>query len=362
MHIMQPVTSSVVQATIRRVSGGHDPVVIAVPDYVTDLLAKWAIPADAEVSGADRGSNNGTFIVAQAGRRWVLRISQNLSVEQVRAEHRLLGRLRVAGLPFRVPEPVPARGCGTVVSSAAGPVTLCQWLPGVGPDLVREPELERFGQAIGLLGAAMRPVPPEDAPHHWSGDPLEVHPGVPVVGELCDELRVAGVTPSRVGLLTAAARRVATSWSEVADRLPRQVVHGDPAPSNVLVEESTGRVTGLLDFEIAGTAFRVEDLVVGLLQSGVLARPRWQRDASALVRGYLSAQRLDEAEVDAIPEMLLWRACGTVLWRAGRWRSGLPELDDVIGRLDALADTVSWLAANGEQLHRSIRRLLTAGS
>jgi Ser/Thr protein kinase RdoA (MazF antagonist) len=54
------------------------------------LLARWGIPADAELTRAERGCNNQTFTVAHRGRRWVLRISQNLSADQARAEHRLL--------------------------------------------------------------------------------------------------------------------------------------------------------------------------------------------------------------------------------------------------------------------------------
>ena len=55
------------------------------------LLARWGIPADAELAPAERGCNNRTYAVAHRGRRWVLRISQNLSAVQARAEHRLLG-------------------------------------------------------------------------------------------------------------------------------------------------------------------------------------------------------------------------------------------------------------------------------
>ena len=64
------------------------------PEVLAGMLARWGIPADADLARAERGSNNQTFTVAHRGRRWVLRISQNLSAGQVRAEHRLLGRLR----------------------------------------------------------------------------------------------------------------------------------------------------------------------------------------------------------------------------------------------------------------------------
>src|SRR6516162_3619815 len=83
------------------------------------LLARWGIPADAELARAERGCNNRTYAVAHRGRRWVLRISQNLSAVQARAEHRLLSGLRTAGLPFGVPEPVPTLAGDTVAETPA---------------------------------------------------------------------------------------------------------------------------------------------------------------------------------------------------------------------------------------------------
>jgi homoserine kinase type II len=148
------------------------------------LLARWGIPADAELTRAERGSNNQTFAVAHGGGRWVLRISQNLSAAQARAEHRPLGRLRTAGLPFGVPEPVAALSGDTVAETPAGPATLCRWIPGVRPDLAADPALERFGRAIGLLSRALRPVAWSDAPQGRGGDPLRAHPDAPRSGAL----------------------------------------------------------------------------------------------------------------------------------------------------------------------------------
>ena len=216
------------------------------------LLARWGIPADAELARAERGSNNQTFAVAHGGVRWVLRISQNLSAAQARAEHRLLGKVRAAGLPFGVPEPVATLSGNTVAEMPAGPATLCRWMPGVRPDLAAEPELERFGQAIGLLSRALAPVPWSDAPQDWRGDPLRAHPDAPQAAELARALRGAGVPAARVRRLEIAARHVLPWAPETGGDLPVQIVHGDLGASNVLVDERTGEVTGVLDFELAG--------------------------------------------------------------------------------------------------------------
>jgi homoserine kinase type II len=314
------------------------------------LLARWGIPADARLTRTERGCNNQTFAVAHGGSRWVLRISQNLSAAQARAEHRLLGRLRAAGLPFGVPEPVAALSGDTVAETPAGPATLCRWIPGVRPDLAADLALERFGRAIGLLSLALRPVAWSDAPQDWRGDPLRAHPDAPRAGELARALRGAGVPAARVRRLEAAAGRVGARTPATGGDLPVQVVHGDLGASNTLVDERTGEMTGVLDFELAGPEARVQDLLVGLLLSGALAGPGWARRTAALVRGYAAVLRLGQAEIMAVPELLVTRCVGSVFWRAGRWRRGQSALSDVADRVAVLEATETWLTVHRGRL------------
>jgi homoserine kinase type II len=322
------------------------------PPLPAGLLAYWGIPPEARLT-AMHGTNNQTFVVRAGSARWVLRISQNLRATQVRAEHRLLGRLRQAGLPFAVPEPLPALTGDFLAESAAGPATVTKWLPGVRPDLSGEQAVERFGRAIGQLSAALSRVPWQDAPHDWLSSP-HVHPDVPDVAELCRELAAAGISSELTRLLISF--RHGTWLTGVGADLPLQVVHGDVAASNVLADERTGEVTAMLDFEIAGAELRVQDLVVGLRQSDALDAPDWRRRAAALARGYRGAQELTEAEAAAVPDLLLARAKGTVVWRAGRWRRGQASLDDVAVRLHELAAADKWLAAHGSELRDLMRQ------
>jgi Ser/Thr protein kinase RdoA (MazF antagonist) len=186
---------------------------------IGDLLGLWGIPVAAEARRTCRGTNNTTFIIRHNG-RWVLRVSQNLSAPQVAAEHRLLERLRHAGLPFTVPEPVAALDGRTVVETGEGPATVCRWLPGVRPDFADPVMLERAGRACGQLSEALKSVPAQDAPHDWRrSDPLRVHPEVPDFPALCRELRQAGADTRA---LETGARRVMEWWDTSHENLPGQ--------------------------------------------------------------------------------------------------------------------------------------------
>jgi homoserine kinase type II len=325
------------------------PNVLVDAEFLVGLAPVWGFSADVDFVRADRGTNNQTFVLSQGGRRFALRISQNLSVAQIRAEHRLLGRLRQAGLPFAVPEPVTAPDGRTVIETPAGAATLCRWLPGVRPDLDDDLALERFGRAVGLLGDAMRTVPLEDAPQDWRDDPLRAGlDGVP--GEdLYRELGAAGVSGEQAALLAAAAGRVARWWSGAGGELPVQVVHGDPAASNALVDLDTGQVSALLDFEFAGVGFGVQDFVAALFNSGLLREQAWRRRTRAFLRGHASVRRLSTVEIQALPDLLISRSLDSAMWRAARWRRGQTPIGEVIDRLQRLETTTRWLAASGQE-------------
>jgi hypothetical protein len=52
--------------------------------------------------------------------------------------------------------------------------------------------------------------------------------------------------------------------------------------------------------------------------------------------------------VAALPELLITRSLGSVLWRAARWRAGLTDFGEVTGHVGRLEATTRWLAANGD--------------
>jgi homoserine kinase type II len=338
--------------------GGPEPAGL---EFAAALLPLWGFPPGTGVAPVgEQGTNNRTFLVRHGQQRYVLRVSGFLSVTEVRAEHRILRRLRQGGLPIQVPEPVAAPDGRTVIGTAAGPAAVCRWLPGVHPGMDGAAAFERFGRVAGLLSAALADVPLADALRDWRTDPRWTRPDDPPVDVVCGQLRSAGMSVEQAELLDAAARRVGRWWPG-ANCLPAQVIHGDLAPSNVLADPDTGEVTGLLDFELAGAGFRVQDILAALYNSTALGAPDWPRRTAALLRGCASVRRLEPAEVAALPELLIVRSLGSVLWRAARWRAGLGRFDEITAHAGRLEATTRWLAANGDAF-LSVASAANAGS
>jgi len=59
---------------------------------------------------------------------------------------------------------------------------------------------------------------------------------------------------------------------------------------------------------------------------------------------------LDQAEIRAVPDLLVSRCVGSVFWRAGRWRRGQAPLGDVADRVAVLDATEVWLAVHRGRL------------
>jgi Ser/Thr protein kinase RdoA (MazF antagonist) len=113
-----------------------------------------------------------------------------------------------------------------------------------------------------------------------------------------------------------------------------------------VADPDTGEVTGLLDFELAGAGFRVQDILAALYNSTALGAPDWPRRTAAFWRGCASVRHLEPAEVAALPELVIARSLGSVLWRAARWRAGLGPFGEVTAHAGKLQATTQWLAAN----------------
>jgi homoserine kinase type II len=175
---------------------------------------------------------------------------------------------------------------------------------------------------------------------------------------------VEGVTPSpitsmmrrRLGVLF---RDLTIGLEQFDERFPRQLIHGDFYPSNVLMVD--GRVSGILDFEYSGPGVRAMDLAVGL---GAFAPPEWRfGDAMPHVERFVAGYRqwvlLTPDEIAALPALLRLREATSWLHWLGRHSQGLTSDEDIVERAERLVALDDNLTAHGEELVRCINSAFT---
>ena len=308
-------------------------------------LAAWPITPRA-ITRAIHGRNNETYFVDALEDRYVLRVHHNTAdPERVRDEHHLLGRLAATELPFAVPLPLRTRDGDTlaVLETSGGPrlAALFYRIPGEPAEL-DVPHARLGGRALAQVDAALGRL---DLPVRAPATLRDVHPLVPEpAAALADLALGAGAE-----VAAAALERVDDAHGALAQSLPSQIVHGDFAFPNLLVEG--GKVRGLVDFEFAGPDFRAFDLAAALYVITVRAeeRTRWAA-LEAFAGAYRRSLPLDPLEVAALPDLMLRRAAiGLVHW-LGRWRAGIADRSEPVARVERTTRFVRWIDENAPRV------------
>lgn len=271
---------------------------------------------------------------------------------RILAEHRLLGWLAGASLPFGTPRPLATRNGETLRPSPAGTgwQALFPWLPGTPLDR-RDPDtIAALGAALGVLHGALAALPADLCPTWASNGTLAaIHPRVP---------NPATLTPRDLGLPDGAPHRAALAeWRATVRELdlflngpypdlPHQAIHGDFGPGNALADGA--RIIATLDFEFALWDTRALDVASGLWM--VTRIWEWSPPASlamaaAFCAGYARTAQLTPAEIAALPQLMLLRVMvGTVWWLGRDLAAG--DARPALGRLADLRELRGWLATH----------------
>lgn len=325
------------------------------------LAPAWAIPGPWHLTPLAGGTNNRVYRMATPapGRDYVLHLYENhADAARLRCESALLAALEEQHLPFAVPAPIPTRAGEPFqrLPGAAGTEAFAALTPffrGDHPDPGDMARTEAAGRALATLDIALARValpaeiaraapPPMGQLRHRLGLALDADPLAPLVAQ--------GIADADRARLAALLHTVESEMPALYAALPRQLIHSDYDPGNVLMEGA--HVTAILDFEFAGPDLRVAELAAPLTwwPARFLGAGREWDVIAAFGRGYASVLPLTPAELDAIPALLRLRAIGSLLHRLARHQQGLSGAASVRARVAYALEREGWLAANRDHL------------
>ena len=128
---------------------------------------------------------------------------------------------------------------------------------------------------------------------------------------LLEQMKNRGIPKLReTGCFTEAFYRdYLAHMEQLYPRLPRQLIHRDPNPSNIISEH--GEITGFLDFELTERNVRIFEpcyaataILSATYEDSALDRDKWPEILRNIIAGYDAVVRLTEAERAAIPYMI----------------------------------------------------------
>jgi hypothetical protein len=312
------------------------------PDHLARLAAQhWGLTGTLHPLTSERDQNHrldtphGSFSLKLANPAE----PPALTSAQTKALHHL--ERHAPDLPC--PRVIPTRQGHLIEATPDGALRLLTWLPGTPlANLPRTPALATaIGSALGRLDATLASFhhPATDHPLLWDiRNAADLVPLLPAVGP---DLR-----PRIAAILT----RFTSITAPALARLPRQVIHGDFNPHNLLADPARPTcLTGILDFGDMTLSHRICDLAVA---ASYLIDP--SDPASLLVPltcAYHQANPLTAHEIALLPDLIAARLVTTLAisaWRAARYPDNaayiLRNAPTSRAGLDALTDPTALTA------------------
>jgi Ser/Thr protein kinase RdoA (MazF antagonist) len=295
-------------------------------------LVLWALPDQQPELLKYR--ENAVFRVRLAnGDQAALRLHRSgyHSEASLRSELLWMDDLRRSGL--RVPQPLPAADGSLLVSIEGSKpqfADLIGWVAGTqigetGKRLEHAPvELAAIYRAVGTAMAevhnsADRWIAPADF-HRPAWDADGLLGDAPLWGRFWD---CPAMSASDRLYFSDLRPRLRERLRAVSDDLDFGLIHADLVRENVLVD---GDSVALIDFDDCGYGWRLFDIATTLLRNR--QEEHYALIRSALLEGYRSRRKLEQAALAHLPLFLLLRSLTYIGWAGAR-----PELPDAADRM-----------------------------
>lgn len=242
------------------------------------------------------------------------------------------------------PRVIPTRDGQSILPTQDGALRLLTWLPGTPlAHLPRTPALAAsIGAALGQLDATLARFHHPASDHHLLWDIRNTADLAPLTNALPDDLKPR---------ITTYLARFTTHIAPALAQLPRQVIHGDFNPHNLIADPADpNALTGILDFGDMTLSHRICDLAVA---ASYLIDPA---DPPALLipvtQAYTRANPLTAQELRLLPDLITARLVTTLTisaWRAARYPDNAPYIlrnaPTSRAGLDALTDPTTLAQA-----------------
>ena len=340
------------------------------------MLARENIPVDILMEAYDFGpwqsvdllpaGKSQHFRIATDGGEYILRRSySSRTPREVRFEHALVTYLRAYGFP--APVFVPGVSGDTPVTVNGDLYSASVFVKGSPYQAGNVEHLREAARALATyhrIVASFGISPPRLREPFLSETLRERLAAMPSPEIISDFSARCGDRDPRIPDLLASLPYVLGRGEAVLDRLdrlypdlPKLVIHGGCRRGSTLFEGD--RLVAMLDFDSARLDARVLDLAIALHDFGKVwgdpGSPDFKvpldlRIVSEFLDAYREINRLEEAEIEALPTMLAARPLKRAL---GKYRSMIEDLQISHGHVRKAAQEVArvrWLEARQQEL------------
>jgi Ser/Thr protein kinase RdoA (MazF antagonist) len=335
-----------------------DPPDLSSGEVAAILAEHWGIVAPNRPLRGERSHNSA--VVVDGVERYVLHVvSASERPEVVELQTSALQHIEQVAPTVATPRVVPTReGSAMAAIERAGTTHLTRlltFLPGVAfdPGLhLPDAAYRAIGGMLGAVAAALDGLAHPAAEHFM---PWDIANGLIVDRDLRREVHDRDVVDFVAGLddrLVAIAETMRT--------LPRMLIHNDGHAGNLMRSDARSMtVSGLIDFGDVVTTVVAADVAIAA-ESFATDHPDPGRVLAELAAGFHAHVPLSDAEIDALPELVLARAALGVLLAEHQVRHAphLAAEEEPLMR-DRMVRTARWAELDPARLADAVHRRLT---
>ena len=290
------------------------------------ILKNWNLSDETIADIYYEGTGNKNDSACYVGERYVLKFTANLG--KLKKHIEVSKALESIGLLSAVP--VPAADGAEYIQDGEGYFYLTRRLPGgqMTPRRFADGDGRFVGEIIGQLHLALSKI-------------------VDCVSEadLLATVRDWALPEAKavLNLPDPFCKEYLDTFADLYPKLPRQIIHRDPNPGNIICAEDQW---GFIDFELAERNARIYDPCYAA--TAVLSETfgqddeRWMEIYRDIICGYDSVAHLTDTERQAIPYVILANQFVCVAWFAGQDKYA--EIFEINKRMTA------WLMDHFEEL------------
>ena len=323
---------------------------------MSDLANVWDLPAPWQIEPMSGSAHNHlALIVAADDQHAVLCTYSTDAPSSFGYTQAVLQALTAQKLPFALPVPMLTRSGMRLHRHDDGyrtwVMTMLPWFDGDHPTIEDVDAYFHAGRVHAqLLNACATVTVNEPSPAAY----MTLNRVHPYIIDPLASLRVAPLPNDQIKQLVQLVETLQTALPAYYDELPRQIIHGDFVPSNILI--NNGMVSAVLDFELCRNDVRVLDVALAILAWGGFGD---NYDASAMLRfgqGFAQITTLSDAEIAAIPTMMRLAHVVRVLLALGRFQQGFERSIVVERATMSLLTLDTWLDEYSNSVIADVQR------
>ncbi len=327
-------------------------------NLIKELILYYFNETNVNIEEVPYGLTNYSKVFLVNNEKYIARIYDKYSknLEKLKFEIELTTFLEQQNLSFKVPKFLIANTGEKYVKLSNGQFgSVMNFIEGEVPNITQRSDLKEYGRVVGELSLAFKEfnstVYSQKIKFY---DIYNLHPlsNEKSITQFLNQLPF-GIEDSYLSILKKSINDIQRK-THILESLPEQIIHHDMLVFNLLIDNKTRKMKGVLDFDFASYDIRALELAIcinHILQFSDSSNVNLE----LFLDEYSQYMTLTSEEINSIPQLMKMYYVALICIYIGQYYSGLKIEEYFKVILNQLIIRTQWIEKNEETLIKSIK-------